>query len=169
MEYWFSENNKIVLKHDDREEIMKRWHEYLKRGMQFKQEIKNIVIGKKVEVNGKMTHINTMVTKEQWHRYRDDILVGVSVEFEHGFECTETNVTDDDLKATTKIALRHLAEGVYYYRLLIAFVEYWQEDVLHAPRPLVCNKKKSSAEYKKKSPAEYRPAISVFRSDGFTF
>ena len=44
--------------------------------------------------------------------------MGLHVELEHGITDPQTNVTNDDLKLTGKIALAHLKEfGDYYTRL----------------------------------------------------
>ncbi len=40
---------------------------------------------------------------------------GTLVEFEHGLISPNTNVTDDDLETTVKIALAHFVEGLDYY------------------------------------------------------
>lgn len=45
----------------------------------------------------------------------DDLEVGVHIELEHGLINKETNVTDDDLIPTMKIALAHLNEFPAYY------------------------------------------------------
>jgi hypothetical protein len=48
----------------------------------------------------------------------EQFLMGIKVELEHGSKDPETNVTDDDLIATAKIAWAHLKElDDYYYRL----------------------------------------------------
>lgn len=45
----------------------------------------------------------------------EDFLVGLNVELEHGKVNPNTNVTDDDLEKTAKIALAHLNELPNYY------------------------------------------------------
>ena len=45
----------------------------------------------------------------------DDLLEGMNIELEHGLANIKTNVTDDDLVMTTKIALAHLNEFPNYY------------------------------------------------------
>ena len=45
----------------------------------------------------------------------EDLLEGMNVELEHGLVNPRTNVTDDDLVMTTKIALAHLNEFPNYY------------------------------------------------------
>lgn len=127
MHHWLvSLNLPIRFEASDRDAIVGRWMKHLNRGREHEAEIYHLCM-------------KLRITEQEWIDHREDILVGVSVEFEHGLECTETNVTDDDLEKTTKIAMRHLAEGFAYYRLLISCVEYWQEDVLKAPKPRTCN------------------------------
>ena len=54
---------------------------------------------------------------------------GLQVELEHGTRDPETNVTDDDLRLTGKIALAHLREFPDYYTRLAELEEeadtYW--------------------------------------------
>jgi len=45
---------------------------------------------------------------------------GMDVELEHGTHDPETNVTDDDVEVTAKIALAHLNEFPDYYTRLAA-------------------------------------------------
>lgn len=45
----------------------------------------------------------------------EDFKRGISIELEHGIENKETNVTDNDLLKTAKIALAHLNEFPNYY------------------------------------------------------
>ena len=45
----------------------------------------------------------------------EDFLEGLNIELEHGAVDPETNVTDDDLLNTGKIALAHLNEISIYY------------------------------------------------------
>jgi len=45
----------------------------------------------------------------------EDFLVGLNIELEHGTVNPETNVTNDDLEMTAKIALAHLNEYNDYY------------------------------------------------------
>lgn len=45
----------------------------------------------------------------------DDLVTGVNIELEHGTINPKTNVTDDDLIMTMKIALAHLNEFPNYY------------------------------------------------------
>ena len=44
-----------------------------------------------------------------------DLLVGINIELEHGRVSSLTNVTNDDLIITGKIALAHLLEYPNYY------------------------------------------------------
>lgn len=44
-----------------------------------------------------------------------DLLVGLNIELEHGMVNQSTNVTNDDLIMTGKIALAHLMEYPNYY------------------------------------------------------
>ena len=45
----------------------------------------------------------------------EDLLRGLNIELEHGFINKSTNVTNDDLLLTAKIALAHLKEFPNYY------------------------------------------------------
>lgn len=45
----------------------------------------------------------------------NDFLTGINIELEHGLVNPETNVTNDDLIMTAKIALAHLMEFPNYY------------------------------------------------------
>ncbi len=45
----------------------------------------------------------------------EDFLDGINIELEHGLINKETNVTNDDLIITSKIALAHLNEFPNYY------------------------------------------------------
>lgn len=45
----------------------------------------------------------------------EELLTGINIELEHGLITPETNVTNNDLIATTKIALAHLNELPNYY------------------------------------------------------
>lgn len=45
----------------------------------------------------------------------DDFLTGLNIELEHGKINPETNVTNNDLEKTAKIALAHLNEYNDYY------------------------------------------------------
>jgi hypothetical protein len=50
---------------------------------------------------------------------------GMDVELEHGTQDLETNVTDDDVTVTTKIARAHLSEFPDYYSRLAVMEAYW--------------------------------------------
>ncbi len=60
------------------------------------------------------------------HQYQ----IGMNVELEHGLVDPETNVTDNDLLTTGKIALAHLKEFPDYYDRLEVMEEeakaYWK-------------------------------------------
>ena len=45
----------------------------------------------------------------------DDLITGVNIELEHGTVNPATNITNDDLELTMKIALAHLNEFSNYY------------------------------------------------------
>ena len=45
----------------------------------------------------------------------DDFKRGINIELEHGLQDENTNVTDNDLFKTSKIALAHLNEFPNYY------------------------------------------------------
>ena len=45
----------------------------------------------------------------------EDFLTGINIESEHGKINIKTNVTDDDILTTSKIALAHLNEFPNYY------------------------------------------------------
>lgn len=54
-----------------------------------------------------------------WNRYDlEQFRMGLEVEMEHGSHDTETNVTNDDLQMTGKIAWAHLKEIADYYTRL---------------------------------------------------
>lgn len=61
----------------------------------------------------------------------NDIVKGMNVELEHGTRNKETNVTNDDLIMTGKIALAHLNEFPDYYQRLDKLEEeatkYWKK------------------------------------------
>lgn len=56
-----------------------------------------------------------------WNQYiLEEFRMGLAVELEHGVHDPQTNVTNDDMVATGKIALAHLKEiRDYYTRLLV--------------------------------------------------
>lgn len=45
----------------------------------------------------------------------EEFLIGINIELEHGLVNPKTNVTNDDLITTAKIALAHLNEFPNYY------------------------------------------------------
>ena len=58
---------------------------------------------------------------------KEEFLDGINIELEHGFVNPYTNVTNNDLIATSKIALAHLNEFPNYYNKdygLRAFEEF---------------------------------------------
>lgn len=55
----------------------------------------------------------------------EEYLEGLNIELEHGSVDSETNVTNDDLMATAKIALAHLNEIPIYYNDDIG-LEAWE-------------------------------------------
>jgi DNA-directed RNA polymerase alpha subunit len=60
----------------------------------------------------------------------DQFRMGMDVELEHGTHDIETNVTDDDVEVTAKIARAHLNEFPDYYTRLAAMEAeaeaYWE-------------------------------------------
>ena len=46
---------------------------------------------------------------------KEDFLTGINIELEHGKINSNTNVTNNDLEMTAKIALAHLNEFINYY------------------------------------------------------
>ena len=60
----------------------------------------------------------------------DEFLDGLNIELEHGLKNTKTNVTNNDLIKTAKIALAHLNEFPNYYNKeygLKTFEKFLQE------------------------------------------
>lgn len=53
----------------------------------------------------------------------EDLLEGIGIELEHGTRDAQTNVTDNDLEDTAKIALVHFKESATYYKDLKEYVE----------------------------------------------
>ena len=45
----------------------------------------------------------------------EELMDGMNIELEHGLVSPKTNVTDDDIVMTTKVALAHLNEFPNYY------------------------------------------------------
>ncbi|KQC05048.1 MAG: hypothetical protein APR53_08720 [Methanoculleus sp. SDB] len=67
----------------------------------------------------------------RWDKFDvEQFRVGMDVEFEHGTRDAHTNVTNDDLMTTGKIALAHLNEFPDYYDRLEKMEEeakeYWK-------------------------------------------
>lgn len=60
---------------------------------------------------------------------KEEFLDGINIELEHGTINPETNVTDDDLLITAKIALAHLNEFPNYYNKDYGLREF--EKMLH--------------------------------------
>ena len=61
---------------------------------------------------------------------KEEFLDGLNIELEHGFVSPSTNVTNNDLVATAKIALAHLNEFPNYYNSeygLKKFEEYLKQ------------------------------------------
>jgi uncharacterized protein DUF5661 len=52
-----------------------------------------------------------------------DWVLGMNIEMEHGKAYSKTNVTNDNLLMTGKIALVHINERSNYYPLLVKYVE----------------------------------------------
>jgi len=66
-----------------------------------------------------------------WKKFNtEQFRMGMVVEFEHGTRDPHTNVTDDDLVVTGKIALAHLTEFPDYYtrleRMEMEAKKYWE-------------------------------------------
>ncbi len=59
-----------------------------------------------------------------------DLLNGMNIELEHGLVNPETNVSNDDLVITTKIALAHLNEFPNYYNSIYGIKTF--EDYLRS-------------------------------------
>lgn len=56
------------------------------------------------------------VLKVKFDKYtKEEFLEGINIELEHGTINSNTNVTNDDLITTAKIALAHLNEYPNYY------------------------------------------------------
>ena len=55
----------------------------------------------------------------QFDKYSfNEFFDGMNIELEHGKQNSKTNVTDDDVLTTAKIALAHLNEFPNYYNLV---------------------------------------------------
>ena len=68
----------------------------------------------------------------------EDFKRGIGIELEHGTENINTNITNDDLLKTAKIALAHLSEFPDYYTRLKKLEEeaksYWSNQKRHFKR-----------------------------------
>ena len=85
-----------------------------------------------------MKKINSKEAKEigdglgiDWNEVKlDEFTKGINVEFEHGCNDPETNVTNNDKEMTAKIAWAHLKEFPDYYTRLEKLEEkaekYWK-------------------------------------------
>lgn len=63
----------------------------------------------------------------------DDFLRGINIELEHGFVNPSTNVTNNNLIVTAKIALAHLNEFPNYYNKdygLLVFEKFLQRKLI---------------------------------------
>jgi hypothetical protein len=80
-----------------------------------RSKIKSVV--EKLGVNLKVVSLKTLQ-------------IAVKIEMEHGLQLVKTNVTNDDLLKTLKIALAHLNEFPDYYERLIKMEKqaekYWK-------------------------------------------
>lgn len=54
----------------------------------------------------------------------DDFLLGLNIELEHGLINPKTNVTNNDLILTAKIALAHLEEFPNYYNSVYGLTNF---------------------------------------------
>ena len=66
---------------------------------------------------------------------KEDLLEGINIESEHGLINPKTNVTDNSLILTTKIALAHLNEFPNYYNKeygLKKFEEFLKKNNTHS-------------------------------------
>lgn len=64
----------------------------------------------------------------------EEFLIGINIELEHGRIHSRTNVTNDNLITTAKIALAHLNEFPNYYNKeygLLAFEKYLKSKLMH--------------------------------------
>lgn len=58
----------------------------------------------------------------------EELAKGINVEYEHGTRNADTNITDDDIEMTAKIALAHLKESSEYYILLAEMEKKFAKD-----------------------------------------
>lgn len=77
---------------------------------------------------GKKYNINfNIIDFEEWHN-------GLNIELEHGSKFgTLTNITNNNVDLTAKIAIAHLIEDPYYYKRLIKMEKeidiYWKNKI----------------------------------------
>tara|TARA_Y100000310_G_scaffold282789_1_gene304279 strand:+ start:417 stop:689 length:273 start_codon:yes stop_codon:yes gene_type:complete len=65
-----------------------------------------------------------------WDKYDvEQFRIGMDVELEHGTVGSNTNVTDDDILTTSKIALAHLNELPDYYTRLKEMEEQGEKEL----------------------------------------
>lgn len=57
----------------------------------------------------------------------EQLHIGINVELEHGLASLSTNITDDDLEDTLKIAIAHLNEINIYYDLLLDLEKKYED------------------------------------------
>lgn len=63
-----------------------------------------------------------------------NFLTGINIELEHGIINPKTNVTNDDLITTAKIALAHLNEFPNYYNMdygLVSFEKFLTQKLMN--------------------------------------
>ncbi len=81
-------------------------------------------IGDKLHVNWDVVSVNTLK-------------IGIEIELEHGYVNMKTNVTDNNLIKTAKIALAHLSEYPDYYERLEKMEKsahiYWKNKKISSP------------------------------------
>lgn len=89
-------------------------------------------VSKKAEITTEQAQATGERIGIDWTTSRFDVeqlRLGMNVELEHGTQDAETNVTDDDVTVTAKIARAHLNEFPdYYSRLAVMEAEaksYW--------------------------------------------
>lgn len=61
----------------------------------------------------------------------NDLIKGINIELEHGYINPITNITNNDLMLTTKIALAHLMEFPNYYNEEYGLPAFERELVKH--------------------------------------
>ena len=78
------------------------------------------------ETNSSSMHSLTVMKRDDKYT-PEEFLRGINIELEHGTIDSKTNVTNDNLITTAKIALAHLNEFSNYYNKdygLLAFEEF---------------------------------------------